>query len=370
MKVLVTGGAGFIGSNLVDGLLKKGYEVRILDNLEKPTHLNGKPKYLPKEAEFIEGDMRNKDDLLKGLDGVEGIFHLAATGGFSSDIVQYVHSNSYGTALMLELIKQKKFPIKKMVVASSIAVYGEGKYQCKEHGVFYPAQRQLEQLKKGDWSVKCDQCHKPATALATDEKSPPSLNTIYGITKYDQERMILCVGKSLNIPSVALRFFVTFGPRQSVFNPYTGVCSIFSTRILNGKPPIIYEDGDQTRDFVFVEDVVNAAMIVFENPDADYKVFNVGSGKTTSVKSLAEHLIKAYGKTMKPLVNGEFRLGDVRTICADLTALRKLGYEPKFSLEEGLKRYVAWIESQGSVKEYFEQAQQHLKQQGLIHSKE
>lgn len=365
MKVLVTGGAGFIGSHLVDALLKKHYEVKVLDNLELPTHLKGKPDYLPKDIEFIKGDMINKKDLSKALENTEGIFHLAASGGFTGEIMKYVKSNTCGTALMLELIKEKKLSLKKIVVASSIAVYGEGKYMCKEHGVFYPDHRPLKQLMKGEWDIK-GECGRKAEALATDEKTLINPATIYGITKYDQERLVLNFGKQNNIPSTALRFFVTYGPRQSIFNPYTGVCSIFSTRILNNKKPVIYEDGNQTRDFVYVDDVVNACLLAFKSKKANYKVFNVGSGKATTIKYLAEALIKVYSKNIKPKIEEKFRIGDVRNMVADLSEIKKLGFKPSFSLEDGLKKYTEWIKSQGSLKEYFNEAEKILKKQGLI----
>lgn len=214
MKILVTGGAGFIGSHIVDSLLAEGHDVRVLDNLESPTHLKGKPDYLPDDVDFIKGDMADKEYLLKALDDVEGIFHFAAAGGFAPDIMRYIRSNTVGTALMMDLIQEGNIPVKKVVVASSVAVYGEGEYGCEEHGAFYPGQRPLKQLERGEWDFKCPACGKKAEPSSTDEKCPVSPNTVYSITKYDQERLVLFLGKRNNIPSTALRLFLTYGPRQ------------------------------------------------------------------------------------------------------------------------------------------------------------
>ena len=334
MKVLVTGGAGLIGSHIVDKLLAKNHEVKILDNLEEVTHLHGKPAYIPKEAEFILGDMRNYSNLEKALKDVDIIFHEASFGGFTPDIEKYVDSNSLGTARMFEVIIQKKLPIKKIIVASSGSVYGEGMYLCSEHGIIYPKQRELKDLKNKEWEMKCPTCRKEATPIQTDEDKPLDPQAIYSITKYDQERMTLLLGKQYDIPVTALRYFVTYGPRQSLTNPYTGIFSIFSTRILNNLPPIIHEDGLQTRDFIFVEDVADANILAMENPKANQEVFNVGTGKAHSVKYLAEELIRSYNKDLSPKNSGSFREADVRHIIPDTSKIRNiLGFEPKYTFD-------------------------------------
>jgi dTDP-L-rhamnose 4-epimerase len=369
VKVLVTGGAGLIGSHIVDMLLEKGYEVKILDNLERPTHLKGKPPWIPKEAEFILGDMRNEKDVDKALEGVKIVFHQAATGGFSDEIARYVHANSLGTAIMLELIKEKHKNVEKIIVASSQAVYGEGKYTCdtcKE--VKFPSARPIEQLLNKEWEWYCSHCKGKLKPIPTDEESYIGGELVYSITKYDQERLVMSFGKMHKIPTVALRYFVTYGPRQSLFNPYTGVCSIFSTRILNNLPPIIYEDGLQTRDFVYVEDVARANILVAEDKKADYQVFNVGTGKPTSILTFAKVLIKKYGYDLEPEIKGTFRIGDTRHLFADISKIKKLGFKPSFSLEEGFERYISWIKEQGDVKEYFSEAERLLKEKGHIKS--
>ncbi len=266
MRALVTGGAGFIGSHIVDLLLSRGYDVRVFDNLELPTHALGVPAYLSPEAEFIQGDMRDPDALAAALHGVDVILHQAATGGFTAHFANYIACNSLGTALMLEVIRDGNLPVKKIVVASSIAVYGEGKYRCAEHGVTFPTPRPIEQLERCEWEVRCPECDEELSPLLTDEHTPVEPATAYAISKYDEERLALVFGRQTGIPTVALRYFVTFGARQSVHNPYTGVCSIFSTRLLNGLPIIIYEDGHQTRDFIYVTDVARANLFVLEEP--------------------------------------------------------------------------------------------------------
>ncbi len=366
MKALVTGGAGLIGSHLVDLLLKKGYKVRIFDNLEKQTHLFGKPSWIPEQAEFIMGDMRNIKDLDSALQDIDIIFHQAAFGGFTPEISKYVDVNSLGTAKLLELIKLKGYAVKKIVVASSQAVYGEGRYSCPAHGVQYPALRTIEQLKQREWEVKCPICSDKLKPLPTDEESKIGTTTVYGLTKYFQERLVLGWGKDNNIPTVALRYSVTFGPRQSIYNPYTGVCSIFSTRILNGLPPVIYEDGNQTRDFIYVHDVARANLFVMENDLADYNVFNVGSGKAVKISDFARILTEKLNRKMNFLIKNEFRIGEVRHLVSDSSRLKALGFQLKYTLEEGIQNYVNWIMKQHDVKEYFTEAENILKKSKIV----
>lgn len=368
MKALVTGGAGLIGSHIVDLLLQKGHSVKILDNLELPTHRNGKPGYLPKEAEFIHGDMRNESDLKKALKNTEVVFHNAATGGFRPDISRYFDSNTLGTAKMLELIDREKIPIHKIIVASSVAIYGEGKYICKGHGVIYPEVRAAGQLERKQWEHKCPDCGEVLKAALTDENKNISPQKPYSISKYDQEQMVLNFGRDVGIPVVALRYFVTYGPRQSLFNPYTGVISIFSTRILNNLAPVIYEDGSQTRDFIFVKDIARANLLVAEKNEADYKVFNVGTGRSVSIMDLVKTLIKRYGKTISPDIPGKFRPGEVRHIVADTNRISALGFKPVYALEEGLKEYMDWISGFKDIRDYFSEAEDLLKKAGVVRS--
>lgn len=367
MKALVTGGAGLIGSHIVDLLLEKGYAVRIFDNLEPETHQK-KPDWIQAAAEFQQGDMRNKDALSKALTGVDVVFHQAAYGGFAPDVSKYVEVNALGTAMMFDIIKEKKLPIKKIVVASSQGVYGEGKYRCKAHGVKEPQNRPLEQLQRGEWEVLCSECSATMAPLPTDENKRLDPGIMYSLTKYCQEWTALRIGKMMGIPTVALRYSLTYGPRQSLFNPYTGITSIFSTRILNNLPPIVYEDGQQQRDFVFVDDVAKANLFVMDNSKADGDVFNVGSGKGTTILDFIRVLAEAYGKSVTPDIPNQFRPGEVRHLFSDNTKLARLGFTPSTPLKKGIQQYKEWIETQGSVKEYFSEALKKLQQRGVVQS--
>lgn len=364
MKALVTGGAGLIGSHIVDLLLQKGHQVRILDNLAKPTHLKGKPDWIPAEAEFMLGDVRNREDLDQALEGVDWVFHQAADGGFTSAISHYFTNNSLPTAVMFELIRDKH-PVKKVVVASSQAAYPEGKYVCPVHGPQYPGPRAVEQLKAQDWDVHCPECGAPMQGIPIDESHPAPWMP-YGMSKYWNEMLALNLGRLYNVPSVALRYSLTYGPRQSLFNPYTGICSIFSTRILTGKPPIVYEDGCQTRDFMFVEDVARANLLVAEKDEANGQAFNVGTGVGTSVLEFIRLLGKVYGRPVEPVMRGDFRPGDCRHLTTDATKLRALGWTPQVMVEEGLGRYAAWIQQYGSVEEYFTEAERLLRETRVV----
>lgn len=364
MKALITGGAGMIGSHIADLLLNQGHQVRVLDNLAKPTHLNGRPAWISPDIEFIEGDVRNREELDKALQGVDWVFHQAADGGFTSAIGHYFTNNSLPTATMYELIRDRR-PVSKVVVASSQAVYGEGKYSCPQHGPQYPPPRSIDQLRSGDWELRCPKCSQPMAGIPIDESHVDPLLP-YALSKYWNEMMALKLGKLYEIPTTALRYSLTFGPRQSLYNPYTGICSIFSTRILTGKPPVVYEDGLQTRDFIFVEDVARANLLVAEKQEADYQVYNVGTGAPTTVLDFIAALGRIYGRDVHPELRREFRAGDFRHLTSDSSRLRALGWEPRASLEEGLCRYAAWIESYGSVEEYFSTAERRLKKTQVV----
>jgi dTDP-L-rhamnose 4-epimerase len=359
LKALVTGGAGLIGSHIVDLLLQRGHQVRILDNLAKPTHLLGKPTWIPTEVEFIQGDVRSREDLDRALEDIDWVFHQAADGGFTSGVSHYFTNNSLPAAFLFELIRDKH-PVKKVVVASSQAVLGEGRYACLEHGTFAPDPRKVEQLSRRDWEHHCVACGAEMKGVPNNETQvDPFLP--YAMSKYWNEMLALNLGKLYQVPTVALRYSLTYGPRQSLFNPYTGICSIFSTRILTGKSPVVYEDGCQTRDFMFVEDVARANLLVAEKEEANYQAFNVGTGIGTSVLDFIAFLSKVYGRTVKPELRGEFRPGDVRHLVTDASRLRTLGWKPQVLLEEGLRRYAAWIQSYTTVEEYFTEAEQLLK---------
>lgn len=365
-KALVTGGAGLIGSHIVDQLLQKGYEVKIVDNLESETHPKGKPQWVPQDVEFIEGNTNDETKLLQALQGVDVIFHQAAYGGFSLDQTKYVRSNTEGTTNIFSLIKQHKLPIEKIVYASSQAVYGEGKYSCLEHGAQEPGYRTIPQFEATRWEVECGTCSSPMTPLPTDEAKKLAPATMYAVTKYSQELIAAAMGNALEIPTVGLRYSVVYGPRQSLFNPYTGVCSIFSTRLLNGIPPHIYEDGQQTRDFVFVEDVARANIFVMENDQANNQVFNVGTGKQTTMIDFAKHLCDIYGKEHQYTLTGEYRPGDVRHLYSNNTKLTKLGFTPSTPLRKGLEAYASWIHTQGEIGEYFGKAKEKMEKMGII----
>lgn len=365
MKALVTGGAGLIGSHIVDLLLQKGYEVRILDNLDYSVHQGRKPAWIPTESEFIRGDVTNESDVAKAMVDVNIVFHQAAFGGFTSDIAKYFYNNVIGTALIMQLSVSGKYPVEKIVVASSQAVIGEGMYQCSEHGLIHPELRPLEQMSREDWEVRCPVCNKQMIPQPIDE-TQLNPKTPYAISKFTEEDMSVKIGAAHGLPTVALRYSLTYGPRQSIFNPYTGVCSIFSTRILNDLPPVVFEDGYQTRDFIYVGDVAMANLIAAENDGANYQVFNIGTGKATTVLDFIKTLADAYGKDLQPEVQGKFRHGDVRHLFADSTKFRKLGWQPQISLSEGIALYAKWIQSQGVIKDYFGEAEVLLRKSNVV----
>ncbi len=365
-KALVTGGAGLIGSHIVDQLIARGDEVRILDNLSKPTHLLGMPDWVPAQAEFILGDVRNRHDWERALDGVDLVFHQAAAGGFMPEVATYFHTNAVGTALLFEVIRDRPRPPRKVIVASSQAVYGEGKYFCDTcQAARYPAPRLDDQLIEGRWEMACPLCGHNMRPIPTDEARVDP-RTPYAMSKYAQEMIALHVGRAFGIPTVALRYSVTYGPRQSIFNPYTGVCSIFSTRLLNDLAPVVYEDGQQTRDFVYVEDVARANLLVADRDEANYQVYNVGTGRPTSVLRFIQLLADLYGKPATTIQRGEFRPGEVRHLFADTSRIRALGWAPSVPLEEGLRRYAAWITRQKDIREYFSEAEALMKRTQVV----
>src|SRR5271166_179825 len=369
-RALVTGGAGLIGSHIVDLLQAQGWSVRILDNLEPQTHRDGKPPWLQAAvqngAEFVEGDMRDREVVESALDGIDLVFHEAAYGGYMPEISKYVAVNSLGTAQMLEIVREKNLRIQKIIVASSQVVYPEGAGECPQHGLVFPGLRPVQQLRRGDFSVRCPACQSPTKSVPTPEFAPLGGETVYAITKVDQEKLVLTWGRQVGIPTVALRYSCTFGPRQSIFNPYTGVIAIFCTRLLNNLPPVIYEDGEQTRDFSFVEDIARANLLAATSDELDGKAVNVGSGRAVTIRQVAGMISEALQIRHAPIVNREFRPGEMRHLISDTTVIRKAGYTPAVGLEEGIERYLEWIRQQGSVKEYFAAAERILRQKGIL----
>src|SRR5438309_1637949 len=366
-RALVTGGAGLIGSHLADLLAREGWTVRVLDNLERQTHRRGKPDWINKHADFIQGDLRDRETIARALGDIDVVFHQAAYGGYMPEISKYVHVNSLGTAQMLEVIREKKLPVKKIVVASSQAVYSEGACNCSKHGLVFPTVRPVEQLRGGDWQVHCPLCGKITESAPTPENAPVGGETVYGLTKVDQEKLVLLWGKQIGVPTVALRYSCTYGPRQSIFNPYTGVIAIFCTRLLNNLPPVLYEDGEQTRDFSFVEDIARANLLAAETNKLDGLPVNVGSGHGAPIREIAEQLSAAVRIDIAPEVNGEFRPGEMRHLISDTTLARAAGYEPHVDLADGIARYLDWVRAQSNVRDYFSEAAEILRSKGIVH---
>jgi dTDP-L-rhamnose 4-epimerase len=367
---LVTGGAGLIGSHVTDLLVREGWQVRVLDNLEPNTHKRGKPSWINESAEFVHSDIRDRDTIAAALDKIDIVFHQAAYGGYMPEIAKYVHVNSLGTAQMLEVIREKNLAIQKIIVASSQAVYSEGAGICPKHGLVFPPVRPVEQLRRGDWQVHCPICGAITKSAPTPENAPVGGETVYGLTKVDQEKLVLLWGKQVGVPTVALRYSCTYGPRQSIFNPYTGVIAIFCTRLLNNLPPVLYEDGEQTRDFSFVEDIARANLLAAETDKLDGFAVNVGSGRGTPIREVAELLSAALQIDIAPEMNGEFRPGEMRHLTSDTTRIRAAGYKPHVDLATGIQRYIDWIRTQSDIRDYFSEAADILRSKGIIHTAE
>jgi dTDP-L-rhamnose 4-epimerase len=301
------------------------------------------------------------------LEGVGIVFHQAAYGGYMPEIAKYVDVNSLGTAQMLEIIREEKLPIRKLIVASSQAVYSEGAANCPKHGLIFPNVRPVEQLRRGDWAVHCSKCGEITTSVPTPEEAPIGGETVYGLTKVDQEKLVLLWGKQMGIPTVALRYSCTYGPRQSIFNPYTGVIAIFCTRLLNDLPPVLYEDGEQTRDFSFVEDIARANLLAATTEKLDGVPVNVGSCKGVPIREVAEQISDALGIHIEPELNGEFRPGEMRHLTSGTERIQAAGYKPQVDLADGISRYLDWIREQADVKDYFSEAAEILRSKGIVH---
>jgi len=369
-KVLVTGGAGFIGSHIVDELVRRGHDVRVLDNLDPQVHGKGakRPGYLNPNAEFLKGDVRVRADLKRALEGVDVVFHEASAVGVGQSmylIDYYVDVNCRGTGLLLDEMVNGEHSIKKLVVASSMSIYGEGEYECGRCGSVAPDFRPKKQLEGHDWEMRCPGCGGSAVPMPTKEGKPLGPTSVYAVTKRDQEELVLSVGKAYGIPSVALRYFNVYGPRQSLSNPYTGVCAIFQSNIKNGNPPVIYEDGLQTRDFIDVRDIVAANMLAMESPKADYEMFNVGSGMPTSVLEIAETFIRLYGSDIRPDIKRKYRAGDIRHCYADISKIGQIGFKPRISFKGGMSDLVEWGRAQ-EAKDRSRLALKELQERNLV----
>ena len=373
-NILISGGAGFIGSNLTKKLVSKGYNITILDNLSKQIHGKDQKSELYNSIKeistFILGDVCNEEDWKKSLKGQDAVIHLAAetgTGQSMYEISRYNDVNILGTSHLLDFLANNKNSVKKLIIASSRSIYGEGKYKCENHGVVYPNDRIASNMMKGKFDLFCDVCGGELDLMPTDENSKIHPSSIYGITKQQQEQMILLMGKSLGIPAVALRYQNVYGPGQSLSNPYTGILSIFSTRMLNGNDIDIYEDGEESRDFVFIDDVVEATILALEKEEANHQIFNVGSGEATTVSQVANSLKSLYNSNANISIDGSFRLGDIRHNYADLNKIKNLlGFTAKFDFQTGISRFADWVKTQEVKEDKYEQSLNELKNKGLI----
>lgn len=374
MKVLVTGGAGFIGSHVVDTLLQQGHEVRVLDKLVEQVH-GGKvhgdraPQYLPDDVEFIAGSMNDRDTVAKALITVEQVVHLAAEVGVGQsmyEISRYVHANTCGTGVLLDIIANDKNSVSKIVVASSMSIYGEGSYSCAEHHLVAPRLRTEVQLRDHDWEVRCPTCNRELSPVPTSESKALHPSSVYAISKLDEELLCLAVGAAYGIGVTALRYFNAYGARQALSNPYTGVAAIFSSRLLNGQPPLVNEDGKQMRDFIHVSDVARATVDALTAPKADGRAINIGVGDPISILEVATTLTEALGLDIEPEITGNYRSGDIRHCWADPTLAHELlNFTPKYRFrEQGVKELIEWVRHQTAEDKSAEAALE-LKRRGL-----
>jgi dTDP-L-rhamnose 4-epimerase len=407
MKILVTGGAGFIGSHTVDSLLLRGHSVKILDNLQKSVHLKGKPSYIPKEAEFIFGDVRDKKALEYALENVEAVYHFAAYQDYLPDFSTYFHVNAVSTALIYEIIVEKKLPVKKVIVASSQAVLGEGLYKCGKcetsnvkrekagyqmpdawcrmpdtgyqkpdarcqipdeggNSCYYqPDIRVEQQLAKGEWEHRCPECGEVLQYLPTPEERINPKNQ-YALSKHSQESIAISLGRRYDIPSVALRYSIVQGPRQSFYNAYSGANRIFSLNLFLDRAPTIYEDGRQVRDFVNIQDVVDANLLVLERDEANYQVFNVGGGKSYTVLEFYDIVREVFEKDIEPKIPGAYRYGDTRNSLSDISKLKSLGWEPRYSPGKSVQDYKTYLEEQTDIQDILDYAEAQMKMMNVV----
>ena len=367
MRVLVTGGAGFIGSHTVDLLLARGHAVRVLDALLPPVHTGSEPPpYLPAEVEFIRGDVRDRAAWEQALAGVEAVFHFAAYQDYLPDFAKFFHVNAAGTALLYELAVEHRLPLRKIVVASSQAIYGEGRYLCPNDGEQYPGPRSEVQLLAQTWDPRCPRCGATLTAAWTPETAPANGHNAYAMSKHAEEVLALNLGRRYGLPTVAMRYSIVQGARQSYRNAYSGAMRIFAMQALAGQPLTVYEDGQQLRDFVYVGDVARANLLVFEDARADYQAFNVGGGRMTTVIDFARRVAARAGSASQPRVTGEYRFGDTRHSVSDITQLAALGWTPQGSLDGNIDEYLAWAQGQADFRNYADEAREYMRRVGTV----
>lgn len=374
-NILITGGAGFIGSNLALKLIAKGYKVTVLDTLSKQIHGDNPEETSPlyqsikNKVTFIKGSVTSREDWMKALEGQEAVIHLAAetgTGQSMYEIEKYVDTNIGGTAKLLDILTNAKHSVKRVLVAESRAIYGEGKYHCEKCGDVYPTDRKDEDMAKGDFECHCPKCDGKVTLVATTEDSTIHPSSVYGISKQVQGQLVHLVCQTIGVESVSFRYQNVYGPGQSLTNPYTGILSIFSTRIKNHNGINIFEDGRETRDFVYIDDVVDATILGLEVPEANGHVFNVGTGVATDVLTVANTLCEKYGIEVPITVSGNYRLGDIRHNYADITLARNiLGFEPKWNFSQGIEQFTNWVNQQEIQEDKYEASIEEMKRKGL-----
>jgi dTDP-L-rhamnose 4-epimerase len=365
MKALVTGGAGFIGSHIADALLARGWAVRVVDSLEARVHPRGRPAYLNREIEFLPGDVRDKRLLERALEGVNIVFHAAAYQDYMCDYSKFFDSNVTGTALIFEVIQERRLPVERFILSSSQSVYGEGQYRCREHGLQMPQARSIVDLDAGRWNVTCPRCVQELQALPLEEEQAHPV-TPYGLTKYFQELVAMQLGRRVGVPAVALRYSITQGARQSFYNAYSGICRIFTRRLRRGQAPVVYEDGGQQRDYIHIEDVVGANLLAMDDPRTNYQAYNVGTGASTTVLEYAQVLARKMAVNIEPEVPGVYRVGDVRHTVSGISKLRELGWKPSKGLNEIFTDYLSWLDTIGDTDDYFAPAYAAMKKNGVV----
>ena len=368
-RVLIVGGCGFVGSHTADALLRQGHRVTAFDNLSKQVHESGFPSYLSRDVEFVEGDVRDLGALTRAVAKADVIYHLAAAVGVGQSMYEisgYCSCNIQGTANLLQAILDARSRPEKLIVASSMSIYGEGRYSCASCRAVAPLPRRIAQLKQKEWELACPHCESVLRPLATAEDKPLQCTSVYALSKKAQEEMILLFGETYDVPAVALRYFNIYGPRQALSNPYTGVAAIFATRLLNGNPPIVFEDGLQLRDFVNIRDIVQANLLALSSKGGDGMALNVGSGKPVTIAEVAREIARMLGAEVEPRIPGVYRAGDIRHCFADISHAQKLlGYEPRVNFRQGISELVDWLQSQEAC-DHTEEAMLQLAARGLV----